>query len=195
MNSTSVETYNEEYYSKYGLNHKPYINNKWLQRVLEGITHDLISLLHPDTILDVGCALGYTVKYALDLGVNAYGIDFSEYAVKNSFAPERIYQFDITRPIEFPISGSFDLTMCIEVLEHIEEKYVDYVIHRMCYMTNKYIYFSSTCTDFEDPTHINVQPPEYWIKKFEERGFIKYEYYDDKWIDWSHLFISKDLLP
>ena len=34
-------------------------------------------------VLDVGCAKGFLVKDFLDLGIDAYGLDISEYALKN----------------------------------------------------------------------------------------------------------------
>jgi ubiquinone/menaquinone biosynthesis C-methylase UbiE len=34
-------------------------------------------------VLDVGCGKGFLVKDLLDLGIDAYGLDISEYAIKN----------------------------------------------------------------------------------------------------------------
>ena len=44
----------------------------------------IIEKFHPKTVLDVGCAYGELVKGLIDFGVEAYGIDGSEYAINNS---------------------------------------------------------------------------------------------------------------
>ena len=36
-----------------------------------------------DKVLDIGCAKGFLVKDLLSIGIDAYGIDISEYALKN----------------------------------------------------------------------------------------------------------------
>ena len=45
---------------------------------------DFFSLKPGDRVLDVGCAKGFLVKDLLALGIDAYGIDISEYAITNS---------------------------------------------------------------------------------------------------------------
>ena len=41
----------------------------------------IVEKFNPKTFLDIGCAYGELVKALHDLGVDAYGIDGSEYAV------------------------------------------------------------------------------------------------------------------
>ena len=48
------------------------------------VAHDIIAhfgLSRGDRVLDIGCAKGFLVKDLVNLGINAYGIDISEYAV------------------------------------------------------------------------------------------------------------------
>jgi predicted TPR repeat methyltransferase len=47
----------------------------------------LYRTLHPSTALDVGCAVGHTVKRLRDYGVEGYGIDISDWAVAEANAP------------------------------------------------------------------------------------------------------------
>ena len=37
-----------------------------------------------DKFLDIGCAKGFLVKDMLDIGIDSYGLDISDYALKNS---------------------------------------------------------------------------------------------------------------
>ena len=45
------------------------------------IAEKINSIYQPRTFLDVGCAYGYLVEALRDLGVDAYGVDVSEYAI------------------------------------------------------------------------------------------------------------------
>jgi len=44
---------------------------------------NIYKLKKGDKILDVGCAKGFLVKDLLELGIDAFGLDISEYAIKN----------------------------------------------------------------------------------------------------------------
>ena len=44
----------------------------------------IVEKFHPETVLDIGCAYGELVKGLTNLGVEAYGIDGSDYAISNS---------------------------------------------------------------------------------------------------------------
>ena len=70
-------------------------------------------------LLDVGCNIGCTVKAALDMGFNAYGIDLNEPSVKKShdIFPELKDRISHTSEIE----GKFDVITSDQVIEHIEE--------------------------------------------------------------------------
>ena len=62
----------------------PYERNEhWLgffDRIAEGIVRDL----HPTSVLDAGCAMGFLVEGLRKRGVEACGIDISEYAISRS---------------------------------------------------------------------------------------------------------------
>ena len=44
----------------------------------------IVEKFHPKTVLDIGCAYGELVKGLTQMGVDAYGIDGSDYAINNS---------------------------------------------------------------------------------------------------------------
>ncbi|MCP5979001.1 class I SAM-dependent methyltransferase, partial [Klebsiella pneumoniae] len=69
-----------------------------------------------------------------------------------------------------PIEGTFDLVTCIEVLEHMSPEEGRRAVENMCRIAPR-ILFSSSPTDFTESTHINVQPPIYWMQLFAEQGF------------------------
>jgi hypothetical protein len=68
-----------------------------------------------------------------------------------------------------------DMTICVDVLEHIEPDKIDNVLSHIIEKTNK-ICFLSICVveshgQFDDGTnlHLIVEPVEWWIKKLEEK--------------------------
>lgn len=72
-------------------------------------------------LLDIGCALGFFVKVSLEQGFDAYGVDFSEYAVKEGrkILGDRIRWADVERGIPFE-EGFFDVVTAWDVLEHLK---------------------------------------------------------------------------
>ena len=169
------QIYNESYYRNYDIgigSPVNYAENEQLNSFFKNLAKKIVEKFNPETVLDAGCALGLLVKELRALGVSAYGIDVSEYAVLNS-VPEarpfcRVCSITEKFPEEFP--KNFDLITNIEVMEHLNEDQCGAAIKNICAHTNR-VLFSSTSTGFDEPTHINVQSVPYWAKKFAENGF------------------------
>jgi 2-polyprenyl-3-methyl-5-hydroxy-6-metoxy-1,4-benzoquinol methylase len=68
--------FNEEYYAT-GCG--PHYSE--FQKDFERMAGHIVQDFHPGTVLDAGCAWGYLVAALRDKGVEAYGIDISEYAI------------------------------------------------------------------------------------------------------------------
>ncbi|MCS6297700.1 MAG: methyltransferase domain-containing protein [Nitrospira sp.] len=160
--------YTCEYY-KSSLGPVPYsrYEGKWLQ--FFGLVADhIVKEIRPRKVLDAGCAKGFLVEALRDRGVEAYGIDLSEYAI--SEVRGDIKPYCRVASLVDPIHERFDLIVCIEVLEHIPEEIAPRVIANLCRSTDD-ILFSSTPDDFAEPTHVNVRPRSYWNALFSEQGF------------------------
>jgi 2-polyprenyl-3-methyl-5-hydroxy-6-metoxy-1,4-benzoquinol methylase len=166
------EIYNREYYQNY-CGPIPYEDEDVWQPHFHRIAKNLIQTFHPKTVLDAGCAMGYLVAALRDKNVEAYGIDISEYAiskVREDIKPFcRSKSLTETLPPEFPTR--YDLVVTIEVLEHLTEEEGKIVIENLCSYADTII-FSSSPDDFEEKTHINVQPSEYWAGEFYKHNFI-----------------------
>lgn len=48
-----------------------------IQRIFKNIAGRIYEDRKPESVLDVGCAMGYLVEALRDLGVEAYGVDVS----------------------------------------------------------------------------------------------------------------------
>jgi len=138
-----------------------------------GIADRIVKDLHPATVLDAGCAMGYLVAALRDRGVEAYGIDISEYAI--SMVRGDIKPFCVVGSLMEPLPQSlpqrYDLVVTIEVLEHLYAEDGRKAIQNLCKLSDKII-FSSTPDDFTERTHVNVQQREYWARIFAAEGFI-----------------------
>lgn len=168
------EIYNEEYYRQYdvGIGKVNYQNSTYTKDFLTGIAKQIVSDFHPKTVLDAGCAMGHLVAALRDLGVKAYGVDVSEYAIANVREDIRPFCRTASLSEDFPadLPQHYDLVVTIEVLEHLYAEDGQKAIANLCKHADT-VLFSSTPDDFEERTHVNVQQREYWAKLFFEQGF------------------------
>ena len=168
------EIYNQQYYKEIIARGSaaPYTDSTFWGDFYAKIARKIVDTLHPKTVLDAGCALGYLVAALRDLGVEAYGIDISEYAI--SSVQEKIKDFcyvgSLCEKLPDELPQSYDLVLCIEVLEHLSAEDGVIAINNLCKYSD-HILFSSSPDDFEDITHINVQQREYWAKIFAKNDF------------------------
>ncbi len=158
-----------------------------------GIADEIIKRYNPKTVLDAGCAMGYLVEALRDRGVEAYGIDISEYAihaVRKDIRPFCAVN-SITESIPYTFPQKFDLIITIEVLEHLFPEDSAIAIANLCQYTDMII-FSSTPSDIEDRTHVNVQQREYWARIFAKNNFYRELSQPMEFISpWAMVFVKK----
>jgi 2-polyprenyl-3-methyl-5-hydroxy-6-metoxy-1,4-benzoquinol methylase len=136
-----------------------------------GMVADLIvERIHPETALDVGCAIGFLVEELRARGVDAYGIDVSEYAINQ--VPQELRPYCRVGSVTTAIDRGYDLLTCIEVLEHLPPEEAEAAVANITRLVDA-VLFSSTPDDHTEPTHLNVQPPWYWARLFAEHGFLR----------------------
>jgi ubiquinone/menaquinone biosynthesis C-methylase UbiE len=71
-------------------------------------------------ILDVGCAKGFLVKDLVAEGIDAFGIDVSEYALLNC-EPEAVGRLHLGSAVKLPFPDrSFDVVLAINTLHNLE---------------------------------------------------------------------------
>jgi cyclopropane fatty-acyl-phospholipid synthase-like methyltransferase len=117
------------------------------------------------SMLDVGCGEGHAVWYFHQLGVFAHGIDGLPSNVTRAVAPIALH--DLTKgPYRMPV----DLTLSVEVAEHIEEQYVDHYVDTLC--NGKVIAMTHGVPGQTGYHHVNCQPQDYWIEKIGSRGYV-----------------------
>ena len=162
--------YDERYYESHcgGI---PYDREEphWMpffNRVAEKIQE----LVNPKTVLDVGCATGMLVEALRSRGMDASGIDVSEWAIAQ--VPEPIRPYCRIGSITEDLGDRYDLITCVEVVEHLPRSMASAAVANLCRHADS-ILFSSTPDDFEEPTHLNVESPSYWAQLFAANGFSR----------------------
>ena len=73
-------------------------------------------------VLDIGCAKGFLIKDLLDLGLDAYGLDISEYAIKNSHK-EVVGRIHLGSAEKLPFAdNTFDFVISLNTLHNLTKK-------------------------------------------------------------------------
>jgi|GEM_PF-1329422 len=159
----------DEYYFKHCCG-APYARTtEWLQ-LFAGIAEAIVRKIGPATVLDAGCAMGLLVEALRARGVEAFGIDVSEYAIAR--VRDDLKPFCRRVSVLEPLPQRYDLIVCIEVLEHLPAQDCERAVDNLCRVSDDLL-FSSSPLDYREATHFNVQPPEYWAGLFALNGFVR----------------------
>ena len=169
MRSFDVSGLFDAYYYAHGCGKLPYERNENWLRFFDAIAHRIITEIQPHTVLDAGCAMGFLVESLRAREVEAYGIDIAEHAIRLVHPSIQAYCRVGSVTESFP--QSYNLIVCIEVLEHVPPREAEHAIANLCRHADD-ILFSSSPIDFKEATHFNVQPPDYWAEQFARHGFF-----------------------
>lgn len=180
----------DAFYYHAGCGDVPYQRNETWLGVFEGIANRIIQDINPHTVLDAGCALGFLVEELRKHSVEAFGVDISEYAIRN--VHPSISSYCRVGSIVDPFPQKYDLIVSIEVLEHLPKAEAEKAVANLCQYTDQ-VLFSSGAYDYAEVTHFNLQPPEYWAALFAKNGFFRDVDFDGSFITpWTVLFRRMD---
>ncbi len=179
--------YDAEYYRSYR-GSEPYGRTpNWLG-FFSNISRHIVDELRPARVLDAGCAWGFLVEALRDAGVDASGVDCSDYAISQVRTDIKPH-CKVASLVDAIDGGPFDLVTCIEVLEHMTAEDGLQAIKNITRVSDQVI-FSSSPDAHDEPTHINVQPTEYWLNAFAEEGFCPDATFDASFIA-PHSFLLR----
>jgi len=162
---------------------------------LEGIYRNTVFVEHCIDVfgkdfnaLDLGTGSGGIVFEFIMNGINSLGIDGSDFCKKHkvgywSLAPNSFYTCDITKPYTINslaenAKAEFDLITMWEVLEHIQEDKLDFLLGNIMLhlKSNGYFIGSISFVPYEDgngnPYHVTLKPKSWWVKKFGDAGLV-----------------------
>ncbi|MEI8290495.1 MAG: class I SAM-dependent methyltransferase [Verrucomicrobiota bacterium] len=137
----------------------------------------------PQSLLDVGCGIGIWLKVALENGVmDISGVDGVDIKPNQLLIPPSAFrQQDLTQI--WNLGRRFDAAFCLEVAEHLDERYASRLID--CLVAHSdHIIFGAACPGQTGQHHVNCQWPAYWQQLFNERGYVCSD--EIRWKMWSN---------
>lgn len=155
------------------------LENEWHKRFAEYV--QTILQIKEGRVLDVGCARGNVVYWLTKMGLDAYGVDVSVWAVENGWVPDKMKQTSITDGVPFD-KGFFDFVISRETLEHISETDIVKVIKNIATMLKKNgLLMIEVATNKggkedkkkenplnQDPSHVLIRDLVWWRSIFED---------------------------
>jgi len=161
----------------YGIEKEKHLGGYWNVKNIWGdpgtwgpeIWDKIIQDYHIESVLDVGCGLGYSARYFAGKGLKVVGIEGGSNAINNSVFEGKIIKNDyvISRGLKEDIS--FDLVWCCEFVEHVEEQYSYNFLGD--FNSGKYIAMTFAIPGQAGYHHVNCQPQEYWVGKIKKMGY------------------------
>ncbi|MFZ4770366.1 MAG: class I SAM-dependent methyltransferase [Ferruginibacter sp.] len=159
--------YDKEFYTE--LQDGSYLSAKKILPIVNEI-------FSPKSVVDIGCGVGFWLKvWKNDLNVN------DVLGVEGAYVSEEIFQMgkqylknaDLKLPLD--LNRKYDLVMSMEVAEHIPEECADVFVENLVKLGDV-VMFSAAIKGQLGTYHINEQMPEYWAKKFVNKGYLPVDY-------------------
>lgn len=146
------------------------------RRSADGIIKILKEQISIHSVLDVGCGRGAWLSQWEQSGVeDIVGVD-GDYVVRADFhvdAKRCFRPHDLSR--SFSLKRKFDLAQCLEVAEHIDEKYSSILIESIVAHADV-ILFSAAQPGQGGENHINEKPLGFWRDIFAAHGCVPYDF-------------------
>ena len=146
----------------------------------QGLARWIKEYYNPGRIVDIGCGPGTYVYSFQEIGIDSRGYDINQ-VVLDKPSLTQMSMFDLDDPSEFII--------CLEVAEHIETSLNDDIVDSL-YKNLKpggTLVFSAAHPGQGGVGHINCQTKEYWLEKFESKGFKRDVFAERDWEIYTEL--------
>ena len=132
--------------------------------------------------LDVGCGIGQGIHDMRELGYEVFGIDLADNReIWDSIGIAEYCQQAPAHQIPYP-DDTFDFIVSTEVMEHIEESYVDDSLKEINRVGSDFFLFTIALQGSYSlmanvvEGHITIKTQEWWLQKIREAGFQKIRY-------------------
>ena len=121
----------------------------------------MIERFSAKSVLDVGSGMGYAAAYFHSKGMATLAVEGLPFNALNAVYPTVVH--DLTH---CPVVCKVDLVHCQEVVEHIDEIYLDNLMKTLT--CGKFIIMTHAFPGQGGHHHVNEQPSEYWVNVFKQ---------------------------
>lgn len=195
MKPIDADWYDREYFEgPTKSTYQPYGPGDWADWLVDMVTEKL----NPTSVLDVGCAYGFTVERLLRRNIQAWGFDHSDFAVRSAgLGPDRIWRGDVADVLAW---RDADLILCTEVLEHLTDTQAHTFFRHAYAFGDRVLILVTTIENQhadEDESHINLKTIAQWSAMAAEAGWDESEHrsqeFNQDWrsekMDWAGRFM------
>lgn len=159
------DIYDSSFFSEYGSANTDYASSCRI------IAAEIVRRFEPKLVVDWGCGAGLHADAIKQLGIEVVAVDGVE-APNDLRAPGIEIQYaDISCPIRSSIiPAEYDLSLCLDVLEHMEEKDSAQALENIT-TGAELLLLSCAPPGQRGHHHVNEQPRRYWIKRLAKIGW------------------------
>lgn len=136
----------------------------------------LFNYFQPKSVVGVGCGVGTWLKACLDLGISElHGMDGNQIADDFLFIPRSDIDIVNLDNFENTDAKKYDLAISLEVAEHLPETSANNFVLQLTSFSDV-VLFSAAIPYQSGTNHINEQPLQYWVKKFNNYGYECFDF-------------------
>jgi SAM-dependent methyltransferase len=178
-----------------------YLNYRWMPELTIPMTSKIIKFLNikdNENVLDFGCSKGYMVKAFRLLGINAYGIDISSYAIEH--VDSEVKRFcKLIHNDYAPIKKKFNWVVSKDVLEHLTVNQISKFLITYKKFTKKMFHVVPLGENKKfrikeyhlDKSHLQMNNEKWWINLFKKNGWKTKDFnycvkgVKDNWVEFN----------
>jgi Methyltransferase domain len=178
--------YDCDYYQaghKKGTRYSDYLQNALGSHIYRCMATAIATVFQPSRVLEIGCAAGPIVKHLHDLGIDAHGIDISEWAVANRFHSNVIQASADDLPY---LDNSFDVVFSAHAIEHLPDAVAEGAFAEMSRVARGHQFHmlpligippydgpleKSLANLRSDPTHNLLHDRRWWLEQWSRVGW------------------------
>ncbi|MGD0272863.1 MAG: class I SAM-dependent methyltransferase [Gaiellaceae bacterium] len=145
-------------------------------RIADSILNDFKAA----SVIDVGCGTGSLLEALRERGCEVFGLEYAKAALRYCRARGlNVAKFDLKKDV-LNENRTFDVAVSMEVAEHLPETVADRYVDLLTRLS-RIVVLTAAPPGQGGTSHINEQPPSYWITKFQQWGFEHVEELSQRW--------------
>jgi len=157
--------YDDDFFREYGSGNDAYSN------ACEFIAAEIYRRFQPRSAIDWGCGAGLHAAELARLGVDVMAVDGVVASPESKSRDIDIRVADLTEPLPFDfVPPSYDLSLCIDVMEHLHEADADIALDNIT-RNAELVIMSCAPPGQGGHHHVNEQPRRYWIARMASRDW------------------------